>query len=63
MFEDSEFAIDKNSENYKQLKPTEGKLKAMAKAHESEDEEQDKPKQQQKSLASLFSGKNDEDKA
>ena len=59
LFEDSEFAIDKQSESYKQLKPTEGKIKAMAIAHESEDEEQPKPK----SFASLFSGKVDDEKA
>ena len=61
MFEDSEFAIDRNSESYKVLKPTEGTRYKNAQAQES-DEEPDAEAQapavnKGRNLNNLFAGK------
>jgi ribosome biogenesis protein ENP2 len=63
MFEDKEFAIDRDSENYKLVKPTEGR-RTLESDDEHQSDEQEAPKAPQvnkgRDLNSLFAGKEDD---
>lgn len=57
MFEDTEFAIDKQSENYKVLKPTEGRARIESDEEANSDEDKPAPKSAAPDLNNLFAGK------
>jgi len=60
MFEDQEFAIDRASENYKALRPTEGRVRVESEDEaEASDDQETRPKG--KDLSRIFAGKDNEE--
>lgn len=60
MFEDTEYAIDKHSEAYKQLRPTEGKVRVESDDEAGADSEEE-VKPQGKDLNRIFAGRDAEE--